>query len=143
MSRITGADIDIQNYGVDLCATWSAISNLQDGFQKVCNASRTLVICDEHHHAAVKAAWGDGADSAFTNAKYVLVLTGTPMRSDGNETIWLAFDDKGQINQHEGGMYTLSYGEAVERVLSSCNISSTRGNVYSFLCGWRTNKGNG
>ena len=80
----------------------------------MCNDSNTLVICDEHHHAAVKAAWGDGADSAFTNAKYVLVLTGTPMRSDGNETIWLAFDDKGQINQHEGGMYTLSYGEAVE-----------------------------
>ena len=30
--------------------------NLQDGFQRVCNSSRTLVICDEHHHAAVAAA---------------------------------------------------------------------------------------
>ena len=53
MSRLR-ADIDIQNYGVDLCAN-DLISNLQDGFQKVCNDSNTLVICDEHHHAAVKA----------------------------------------------------------------------------------------
>ncbi len=114
MSKITGADQGIESYGVDLCSTWSAITNLQVEFQKVCNSIRTLVICDEHHHAAVKAAWGDGADSAFDNAKYSLILTGTPMRSDGNETIWLAFDDKGKINQPDDGMFTLSYGEAVE-----------------------------
>ena len=113
MSRITGVDADIESYGVDLCATWSAIANLQDGFQRVCSSSKTLVICDEHHHAAVAAAWGAGADGAFKDAKYTLVLTGTPMRSDGNETVWLAFDDKGQINQPSDGMYTLSYGEAV------------------------------
>ena len=114
MSRITGSDGEVENFGVDLCATWSAISNLQDGFQRVCNSSRTLVICDEHHHAAVAAAWGDGADSAFKNAKYTLILTGTPMRSDGSETVWVAFDDKGQINQPAEGMYTLSYGKAVD-----------------------------
>ena len=41
-----------------------------------------MVICDEHHHAAVTAAWGTGANTAFTNAKKVLILTGTPIRSD-------------------------------------------------------------
>ena len=118
MSRITGMDDEIENYGVDLCATWSAISNLQDGFQKVCTTSKTIVICDEHHHAAVEAAWGTGANGAFQAAKYVLILTGTPMRSDGNETVWLAFDNEGKIDQPDAGMYTLSYGKAVD--LSYC-----------------------
>ena len=44
MSKITGADLGIESYGVDLCATWSAITNLQEGFQKVCELDRTLVI---------------------------------------------------------------------------------------------------
>src|SRR5690606_23426046 len=43
-----------------------------------------------------------------------LILTGTPMRSDGQDTVWLAFDDNGRIDQPEDGMYTLGYGEAVE-----------------------------
>jgi superfamily II DNA or RNA helicase len=114
MTKVTGADGDIQGYGVDLCATWTAIQSLQDAFQQVCSSAKTLVICDEHHHAAVKAAWGADAHSAFVAAKYVLVLTGTPIRSDGQETIWLAFDDNGRINHPQEGMYTLSYGDAVD-----------------------------
>ena len=35
MSKITGADQGIEGYGVDLCSTWSAITNLQVEFQKV------------------------------------------------------------------------------------------------------------
>ena len=114
MLKVTGSDLDIDGYGLDLCATWSAVQNLKDGFHKVCSSSSTLIICDEHHHAAVKAAWGDGADSAFLNAKHVLVLTGTPIRSDGKETIWMAYDSNGQINHPQEGTYTLSYGQAVE-----------------------------
>jgi len=48
---------------------------LQDALQAVCQDSRVLVICDEHHHAAVEAVWGDSVDSAFASAKFVLVLT--------------------------------------------------------------------
>ena len=58
MSKVTTADGDIKNLGVDVCATWSAVKGLQDGFQAIYNSKRTLVICDEHHHAAVEAAWG-------------------------------------------------------------------------------------
>ena len=88
MSKVTGSDSNIEDFGVDLCATWSSVQGLLDGFQHVCNNSRTLIICDEHHHAAISAAWGEGADGAFKNAKYVLVLTGTPIRSDGEEMVW-------------------------------------------------------
>lgn len=110
MGRVT-SDEKIE---LDVCATWAAVQNLQDAFQAVCGASRVLVICDEHHHAAVQAAWGTGATSAFSDAKYVIVLTGTPIRSDGKKSIWMAYDDAGQINHPEDGTYTLSYGEAVD-----------------------------
>ena len=82
--------------------------------QGVCRTSKTLVICDEHHHAAVEAAWGSKADSAFVDAKYALVLTGTPVRSDGQEPIWFAYDSDGALNHPEPGTYTLSYGDAVD-----------------------------
>lgn len=114
MLQITGADAEPEEHGIDLCATWAAVQGLLDGFQAICRAKRTLVICDEHHHAAIEAAWGKGANGAFAEAKYVLVLTGTPIRSDGKESVWLAYDDQGAIDHHEGGMYNLSYGEAVD-----------------------------
>ena len=114
MSKVTGGDGDIASLDVDLCATWAAIENMSDSMQRVCTQNRTLVICDEHHHAAVEAAWGSSANTAFSLAKYVLILTGTPIRSDGGESVWLAYDDQGAITQPEGGTYTLSYGKAVD-----------------------------
>lgn len=111
MGKVTGADDQIET---DVCATWAAIERLQDAFQAVCNSSRVFVICDEHHHAAVSAAWGTSADSAFAQAKYVLVLTGTPIRSDLKKSVWLAYDDEGAIDQPEEGTFTLSYGQAVD-----------------------------
>ena len=106
MMKVTSSD-DIDGYGDDLCATWAAIQNLSEAFHKVCSSSKTLVICDEHHHAAVQAM-GDGANSSFSKAKYVLVLTGTPIRSDGNKTVWMAYDSNGRINQPNEGTYTLA-----------------------------------
>ena len=114
MSKVTGANEDINDLDADICATWAAVQGLQEAFQAVCTTSNTLVICDEHHHAAIKAAWGDGATSAFAHAKYVLILTGTPIRSDGNSTAWLAYDDHGKIDHPEEGTFTLTYGEAVD-----------------------------
>ena len=74
MTKVTSSDDNIQDFGVDLCATWAAVEGLLEAFQCVCSTSKTLVICDEHHHAAVQAAWGNGANGAFALAKYVIVL---------------------------------------------------------------------
>jgi len=114
MARVTGADGDIEAMAIDVCSTWSAIQGLLPELQAVCQSSKTLVICDEHHHAAVQAAWGKGANGAFADAKYVLVLTGTPIRSDGAESVWLAYDNAGAIDHPEEGTYVLTYGDAVE-----------------------------
>ncbi len=112
MSRITGADDD-DELEIDVCATWNAIQPLSDMFHAACSKQDVLVICDEHHHAAVEAAWGNSANSAFTNAKYVLILTGTPIRSDGKNSIWLT-KTGGMIDHPEDGSFTLTYGDAVD-----------------------------
>ena len=114
MSKVTASDGDIRQLGVDVCATWAAVQGLADPLRGMCQATRVLVICDEHHHAAVQAAWGTSADSAFAAAKYVLILTGTPMRSDGAQAVWLAYDNAGAIDHPQEGSYTLTYGQAVD-----------------------------
>ena len=50
---------------------------------------KSFVICDEHHHAAEDASWGLNADSSFSKSKYTLILTGTPVRSDGKDSVWV------------------------------------------------------
>jgi len=114
MSKVTARDGDIAALRLDVCATWAAVQGLFDALQAVCRSARVLVICDEHHHAAVRAAWGESADGAFSEARFVLVLTGTPIRSDGAQSVWLAYDDAGAIDHPEEGTYTLTYGEAVD-----------------------------
>lgn len=114
MTKVTGRDEDIEGMDLDVCATWAAVQGLMPQLQAVCRSSKVLLICDEHHHAAVEAAWGQGADGAFEAAKFVLVLTGTPIRSDGGRSVWLAYDDAGAIDHPDGGSYTLTYGKAVD-----------------------------
>jgi superfamily II DNA or RNA helicase len=115
MTKVTGRDHeDIESLGMDLCATWAAVQGLLDALQAVCRSARVLVICDEHHHAAVEAAWGSGTNSAFSEAAFALILTGTPIRTDGAQSVWLAYDDAGAINHPEAGTFTLTYGEAVD-----------------------------
>jgi superfamily II DNA or RNA helicase len=114
MTKVTGRDQDIEALNLDLCATWAAVQGLLDALQAVCRSARVLVICDEHHHAAVEAAWGAGTDSAFADARFSLILTGTPIRTDGAQSVWLAYDDVGAIDQPDAGTYTLTYGEAVD-----------------------------
>lgn len=114
MGKVTGQDGDLAGLGHDVCATWAAVQGLQDALQAVCRSAKVLVICDEHHHAAVEAAWGASADSAFAESAFTLVLTGTPIRSDGAQSVWLAYDDYGAIAQPDEGVFTLSYGQAVD-----------------------------
>jgi superfamily II DNA or RNA helicase len=113
MMKITRAD-DIDAEQPDICATWAAVKGLKDALQAICSKDNVLVICDEHHHAAIEAAWGASADSAFKEATFSLILTGTPVRSDGGRSVWLEQDELGGLQHPEAGMYTLTYGEAVE-----------------------------
>jgi superfamily II DNA or RNA helicase len=115
MVPITGSDDDMTTLsGVDFAITWSSVGDAAPAFHQLCQTKNVLAICDEHHHAGQGAAWGDSADNGFAFAKHTLVLTGTPIRSDGSESVWMAYDTRGRIDHPADGTYTLSYGEAVE-----------------------------
>jgi superfamily II DNA or RNA helicase len=55
----------------------------------------TLLIADEPHHMGDQAAWGLRARRAFDGARFRLLLSGTPFRSDNSAIPWVAYDDEG------------------------------------------------
>ena len=113
MMKVTGSDEDIVNNDTDICLTWASVSSSADELKKLSKKNKTLVICDEHHHAAVNAVWGTGADKAFENIVYSIILTGTPIRSDGEEPVWFAYNEEGKIDHPDDGTFNLTYGESV------------------------------
>ena len=55
----------------------------------------TLLIADEPHHMGEQAAWGRSAQAAFEGARFRLLLSGTPFRSDNTPIPWITYDDDG------------------------------------------------
>jgi superfamily II DNA or RNA helicase len=55
----------------------------------------TLLIADEPHHMGDQAAWGMRARRAFDGARFRLLLSGTPFRSDNSAIPWVAYDEDG------------------------------------------------
>src|SRR3954467_6493870 len=60
-----------------------------------CAEAPTLLIADEPHHMCEQAAWGRSARSAFEDARFRLLLSGTPFRSDNTPIPWIAYDEEG------------------------------------------------
>ena len=56
-------------------------------------ARETLLIADEPHHMGEMAAWGQSAELAFGGARFRLLLSGTPFRSDNTAIPWVRYDD--------------------------------------------------
>ncbi|HXR60844.1 MAG TPA: DEAD/DEAH box helicase [Solirubrobacterales bacterium] len=55
----------------------------------------TLLIADEPHHMGDQAAWGLQTRRAFDGARFRLLLSGTPFRSDNSAIPWVAYDEDG------------------------------------------------
>src|SRR3954470_15363372 len=58
-----------------------------------CAEAPTLLIADEPHHMGEQAAWGRSAQSAFEDAGFRLLLSGTPFRSDNTPIPWITYGD--------------------------------------------------
>jgi hypothetical protein len=41
------------------------------------------------------------------------VLTGTPIRSDAEEPVWLSYKD-GELSHPKDGQFTLTYGDSIK-----------------------------
>jgi superfamily II DNA or RNA helicase len=73
----------------------------------------TLLIADEPHHMGDQAAWGVQARKAFDGARFRLLLSGTPFRSDNSAIPWVSYDEDG-LSQAD---YVYGYPQAlVDRV---------------------------
>jgi superfamily II DNA or RNA helicase len=55
----------------------------------------TLLIADEPHHMGDLAAWGLQTRKAFDGARFRLLLSGTPFRSDNSAIPWVTYDEDG------------------------------------------------
>jgi superfamily II DNA or RNA helicase len=55
----------------------------------------TLLIADEPHHMGDQAAWGLQTRRAFDGARFRLLLSGTPFRSDNSAIPWVTYDEDG------------------------------------------------
>jgi len=55
----------------------------------------TLLIADEPHHMGDQAAWGVQTRKGFDDARFRLLLSGTPFRSDNSAIPWVTYDEDG------------------------------------------------
>jgi superfamily II DNA or RNA helicase len=69
----------------------------------------TLLIADEPHHMGDLAAWGLQTRKAFDDARFRLLLSGTPFRSDNSAIPWVTYDDDG-LSQAD---YSYGYPQAL------------------------------
>src|SRR4051812_27803009 len=74
-----------------------------------CGSRGTLLIADEPHHMGEHAAWGSRAQDAFEEARFRLLLSGTPFRSDSNPIPWVTYDADG-VSQAD---YAYGYTDAL------------------------------
>ena len=71
-----------------------------------CAELPTLLIADEPHHMGELASWGRSTQDAFEGARFRLLLSGTPFRSDNTPIPWVSYDDDGVSSADYGYGYT-------------------------------------
>ncbi len=104
---------DAARYGIDLepnrpnsdgpesadfhgvAVTYQTVAAGPDVHRAAATRRQTLLIADEPHHMGDQAAWGVQARRAFDGARFRLLLSGTPFRSDNSAIPWVTYDDDG------------------------------------------------
>ena len=79
-----------------------------------CAELPTLLIADEPHHMGEQASWGRSTQGAFERARFRLLLSGTPFRSDNTAIPWVSYDDGVSRADHAYG-YTQALLDGVCR----------------------------
>jgi superfamily II DNA or RNA helicase len=104
---------DAARYGIDLepnrpnsdgpesgdfhgvAVTYQTIAAGPETHRRAAAGRPTLLIADEPHHMGDLAAWGMQTRRAFDGARFRLLLSGTPFRSDNSAIPWVTYDDDG------------------------------------------------
>jgi superfamily II DNA or RNA helicase len=96
-----------------VAVTYQTIAAGPDIHRRAAESRATLLIADEPHHMGDQAAWGLQARKAFDGARFRLLLSGTPFRSDNSAIPWVTYDEDG-ISRAD---YAYGYPQAlVDRV---------------------------
>ena len=96
-----------------VAVTYQTIAAGADTHRLAAGRRPTLLIADEPHHMGDQAAWGLQARRAFDGARFRLLLSGTPFRSDNSAIPWVTYDEDG-ISRAD---YAYGYPQAlVDRV---------------------------
>ncbi len=96
-----------------VAVTYQTIAAGTDTHRLAAARQPTLLIADEPHHMGDQAAWGLQTRSAFDGARFRLLLSGTPFRSDNSAIPWVTYDED-NLSRAD---YTYGYPQAlVDRV---------------------------
>jgi len=76
-----------------VAVTYQTIAAGPDTHRLAADRRPTLLIADEPHHMGDLAAWGLQTRRAFDGARFRLLLSGTPFRSDNSAIPWVTYDD--------------------------------------------------
>ena len=105
--------LDAARYGIDLepnrpnaagpeprdrhgiAVTYATVAAGPQTHRRAARDKPTLLIADEPHHMGELAAWGRATVAAFERARFRLLLSGTPFRSDSTPIPWVDYDDDG------------------------------------------------
>jgi superfamily II DNA or RNA helicase len=92
-----------------VAVTYQTIAAGPETHRQAAGRRPTLLIADEPHHMGDQAAWGLQTRRAFDGARFRLLLSGTPFRSDNSAIPWVTYDDDGLSRAD----YTYGYPQAL------------------------------
>ena len=92
-----------------VAVTYATVAAGPGVHRRRCGERPTLVIADEPHHMGEHAAWGRSTVAAFGGARFRLLLSGTPFRSDNTPIPWVTYDEDG-VSRAD---YAYSYTDAL------------------------------
>ena len=78
-----------------IAVTYQTIAAGPETHRQAAGRRPTLLIADEPHHMGDEAAWGVRTRQAFDGARFRLLLSGTPFRSDNSAIPWITYDEDG------------------------------------------------
>ena len=105
--KMFGVNLQTSEFGTDFksgfvggVATYQSLASQVALFRKIVTSRPTLVIFDEVHHLSDAATWGEAAKITCENAKRMLMLSGTPFRTDGIAIPFVNYDKDGFCVPH-------------------------------------------
>jgi len=107
-------------------------------FRRLVSSTKTLVVLDEAHHMAESRSWGDACLKAFEHAAFYILLSGTPIRTDGQLIPFVRYREKSDNVMECIADTDYSYGVAVND-----DPSPVRRVVFTPYAGeveWRVNE---